>query len=329
MEKFIQKVTTCLLRSNQFTVEQLEIVKATMAEIGRDYTIECAKNEVVTKDYFKPAGYEEFFADKIMCGMSDNTINMYKYAIDRFLLKVSKPIDKISSEDVALYLYTKRKQDGSSERYANNLRRYLSSFFTWLFTHEYIKKNPILNVKAIKEPVRSGDTLTTEQFEMLMRNAIRQRDKAILAVMAGSGLRRQEVCDMKLSDLDLEHSKFKIVGKGNKERTCFLTSRAKMELKLYLQQRKDDCEYVFVREWAPHTQLSKTGLGAVIKDIGDRAGMKVHPHMLRHYFADCAHGANIDVLDISRMMGHASISTTQIYIASNTDDLAYKHARIG
>jgi hypothetical protein len=50
MEKFIQKVTTCLLRSNQFTVEQLEIVKATMAEVGRDYTIECAKNEVVTND---------------------------------------------------------------------------------------------------------------------------------------------------------------------------------------------------------------------------------------------------------------------------------------
>jgi site-specific recombinase XerD len=169
-----------------------------------------------------------------------------------------------------------------------------------------------------------------QSIELLnaVEGAYKERDYAIITLFLNCGLRVSEMAGLNYTDIRSDNT-VRILGKGNKERVCFLTSRAKMELKLYLQQREDDCEYVFVREWAPHTQLSKTGLGAVIKDIGDRAGMKVHPHMLRHYFADCAHGANIDVLDISRMMGHASISKTQIYIASNTEDLAYKHARIG
>ena len=328
MDKLIDAVVLNLSKTGKFDSEALMTVRFVLNETLSNYEIKERKNELVEVDVLKPRGYEEFFADKIMCGTSPNTIKMYKYTVDKFLLKLHKPLERITGDDIAMYIYSKRVNENASERYSNNIRRFLSSFFSWLHTHEYIPKNPMLHVKAVKEPYRKGDTLTCEQFELLMKNAVRQRDRAILAVMGGSGLRRQELCDMLLKDLDLEHNKFIVIGKGNKERTCFLTSRAKMELKLYLAERKDDDSHVFVREWSPHKELTKTGLGAIIKRIGEDAGLEVHPHMLRHYFADCAHEADIDVVDIARMMGHASISTTQIYIANNVEDLAMKHHRL-
>lgn len=328
MEKIIDAVLLRLSKTEKFDTEKLMLVRYALADVLSGYSVTGRENEVVPGDLFNPPGYQEFFVDKIMQGMSKKTLDMYKYCIDRFLAKMHKPIDKITGEDIALYLYSKRVTDHASERYANNLRKYLSTFFRWLFEHEYIPKNPMIHVNPIKVPSRVKKPLTIEQFEMLMKNATAQRDRAMLAVMAGSGLRREEVRGMKRSDLDLENNRFTIIGKGNKERVCFLTSRAKMELRLYLQERNDDSDYVFVRARFPHDQLSVKGINFIIGQIGQRAGLKVHPHMLRHYFAGCAHDANIDVVDIARMMGHASISTTQIYIASNTEDLAYKHSRM-
>ena len=328
MEKIIDAVMLRLSKTEKFDTEKLMVVRFALAEVLNNYKLTEIKNEVAPADLLNPPGYQEFFVDKIMQGMSKKTIDMYKYCIDRFLAKMHKPIERITGDDIALYLYSKRTTEKASERYTNNLRRYLSTFFRWLFEHEYIAKNPMIHVKPVKVPARVKHQLTVEEFEMLMKNTATQRDRAMFAVMAGSGLRRGEVCDMKRSNLDLENNRFTIVGKGNKERTCFLTSRAKMELRLYLQSRDDDSDYVFVRSRFPHDQLSVQGINYIIGQTGKRAGLQVHPHMLRHYFAGCAHDANIDVVDIARMMGHASISTTQIYIASDPDDLAYKHRRL-
>lgn len=327
MDKFLQAIVARLLKTNAFSITQIEQIKLVIAEVGQGFTLEDAKNELVTQDLMHPPGYEEYFANKIMQGMSVNTINMYKYQVDRFLLAVQKKLSDITSQDIALYLFKKRANGEISEVSANNARRCLLAFFVWLFNNGYMSKNIAVNVSPIKEPYRKADTMNAEEFEKLMSACKCQRDRALIAVTAGSGIRRGEISGLLRKDVDMQHGEFNVIGKGNKERTCFLTPRAKHELEQYLKTRDDDSPYLFVSQ-RTHKQLSPRGINFITKEIGKRAGIAFHTHMLRHYFADTAHEADIDVLDIARMLGHSSVNTTQIYINQNTADLAYKHQRI-
>ena len=145
-----------------------------------------------------------------------------------------------------------------------------------------------------------------------------QRDRALLAVIAGSGIRNGEACTMLRNRLDLEGKRFYVTGKGNKERVCFLTPRAKYELKKYLNMRTDDSPYVFVSLNKNHSQIHTHCIEAVLRKAGEKVGIHAYPHKLRHFFADNAHEAGIDVLDISRMLGHESVSTTEIYTHIDT-----------
>ena len=328
MEQVIDAIMVRLSTTNSLSVQQMEVVKYAVTDVLKDYEITPQKNQLVCKDVLTPPGYKEFFVDKIMQGLSDKSINQYKFQIDSFLRTVQKKIDEISSEDISMYIYNKKMVDHATTRYQNHIRNCLSSFFGWLSDHEYIRKNPIRNVKTIKEKkvIKSG--ITSEELEKLMDATDNQRDKAIVAVLAGSGIRRAELCGMTLSELDLQAKRFKVCGKGNAERYCFLTPRAKYELERYLAERPSDSPYVFVSLRSPHDKLQPSSINRLMTKLGEKAGVQNHTHKLRHFFADNAHEAGLDVLDISRMMGHASVSTTQIYISQNIEDLAVKHSRI-
>ena len=328
MEQVIDAIMVRLSTTNSLSVQQMEVIKYAVTDVLKDYTITPQKNQLVCKDVLTPPGYKEFFVDKIMQGLSDKSINQYKFQVDTFLRTVHKKIDDISSEDISIYIYNKKVNDHVSTCYQNNVRCCLSSFFGWMHDHGYIKKNPIRNVKAIKEKKVIKTGITSEELEKLMDAANTQRDKAIVAVLAGSGIRRSELCGMKLADLDLQAKRFKVCGKGNKERFCFLTPRAKYELERYLAERPSDSPYVFVSLRSPHDQLQPTSINRLMTKLGEKAGVQNHTHKLRHYFADNAHEAGLDVLDIARLMGHASIDTTRIYISQNVEDLAVKHSRI-
>ena len=130
------------------------------------------------------------------------------------------------------------------------------------------------------------------------------------------------------SRLDLENKRFYVTGKVNKERVCFLTPRAKYELKKYLDTRTDDSPYVFVTRNKNHQQIHPHCIQAVLRKAGSKVGIHAYPHKLRHFFVDNAHEAGNDVLDISRMLGHESVETTKIYMSLNTDDLAHKHNKL-
>ena len=328
MEQFLDAIMLRLNQSQKLSIMDMQLVKHAVMEVLRDYEVTPLKNQIVTSDIFCPKGYKEFFVDKIMQGLSDQSIKQYKFQVDGFLHAVCKDISVITAEDISLYIYNKRVADNSSTTYQNHIRCCLSSFFGWLYDHEYIAKNPMKNIKTIKEKQVVKTGLTEEEFEKLMNAADTQRDRAILAVLAGSGVRRSELCGMTMDTLDMRNKRFKVLGKGNKERICFLTSRAKFELQKYLDMRQDDCKFVFVTERRPYRQIEPCSLTRLITKIGERSGVDSYTHKLRHFFADSAHDAGLDVLDIARMMGHASINTTNIYISRNVDDLAQKHARI-
>lgn len=328
MTQFTDLVLTRLDATGVFTQQQLSIIKANVQALADSFDMKPKGNQVVPYDYLQPDGYKAYLVIKKTEGLSDKSLKAYKFAIDHFLLAVMKPLDKIVPTDIQLYLYKKQTADGNQVSSVNNIRRYLSSFFGWLYDGHWIEENPMKQVKAVKGLKKVYKPITAEQFELMMEKTESPRDRAVLAVLAGSGIRVGEACTMRLDQLDLQNRRFRVRGKGNKERICFLTPRAKCELQRYLNTRKDDSPYVFVTERSPKRKVATSTIQGIFKRLTQELGFNVHPHKLRHFFADNAHEAGIDVLDISRMLGHESVDTTKIYMSINADDLAYKHARL-
>lgn len=328
MEQFIDSVLIRMDQTHSFSQQQIGLVRDIVSDLCSYYEIKLKGNAIVSQDVLMPEGYKAFLIIKKTEGLSDRSLAQYKHVLDRFLLHVMKPLENITATDIQLYLYKKQSIDGNNVTSANNVRRILSVFFTWLFNTHWIPDNPILSVKTVKGLKKAYDPISSEQFEMIMNKITNQRDRALIAVMAGSGIRNGEACSMRLDRLDMDHRRFYVLGKGNKERLCFLTPRARVELEKYLRTRDDDFPNVFVSQRKPTKAISTACLNRIFKNLSIELGFRVYPHKLRHFFADNAHAAGIDVLDISRMLGHESIDTTKIYLTSNADDLAFKHTKI-
>lgn len=328
MEQFIDSVLIRLDQTHSFSQQDITLIRDILRDISSRYDITPKGNEIVSENVLMPEGYKAFLIIKKTEGLSDRTLNYYRYTIDRFLLAVMKPLNSITVTDIQLYLYKKQSIDGNNVTSVNNIRRTLSAFFAWLFNTHWIADNPMHNIKPIKGLKKAYEPLTSEQFELIMTKLSDQRDRALIAVLAGSGIRNGEARSMLLNRMDIEHKRFYVHGKGNKERLCFLTPRAKIELKKYLDVRTDDAPFVFVSKRKPFRQISSRTIEGLFQNLSSELGFRVFPHKLRHFFADNAHEAGIDVLDISRMLGHESIDTTKIYLTANADDLAFKHSRI-
>ena len=314
--------------TNHFSAQQLTTVRESLRAVGELYDIKPKGNEVMNYDILRPEGYKAYLVIKKAEGLSNRSIEQYKLILDLFLLSMRKPLDKITTTDIQLYLHHKQAEDNNQVTSVNNIRRILGTFFNWLYQTHWIPENPMFYVKPIRGLKKVYEPISPEQFEQIMGKIENQRDRALLAVIAGSGIRNGEACTMLRSRLDLEGKRFYVTGKGNKERGCFPTPRAKYELKKYLDTRTDDSPYVFVSLNKNHSQIHTHCIEAVLRKAGEKAGIHAYPHKLRHFFADNAHEAGIDVLDISRMLGHESVETTKIYMSLNTDDLAHKHNKL-
>lgn len=327
-EQFVDSVLIRLDATNTFTTQQLTIIRDAVREVADTFEIKPKDGQIIPYNYLQPDGYKAYFVIKKTEGLSDKSIKQYRHAVDHFLLNVMKPLEEITQTDIQLYLHKKQSEDGNQVSSVNNIRCYLSSFFGWLYNEKWIPDNPMKNIKTIKGLKKAYEPISAEQFELIMSKLKCQRDRAIVALLAGSGIRVGEASTMRLDRLDLHGKKFFVTGKGNKERVCFLTPRAKVELSEYLKTRTDDSPYVFATRSAPYRQLKTGAIERIFKEVSMALGFRVYPHKLRHFFADNAHEAGIDVLDISRMLGHESVDTTKIYMTSYTDDLAFKHTRL-
>lgn len=327
-EQFTDAVLIRLDTTSSFSAQQLTLIRDAIMEMADRYEITPKGNELVSYDCLQPEGYKAYLVIKKAEGLSDNSIKAYKHVIDRFLIAVMKPLENITTTDVQLYLYKKQNADMNQTTSVNNHRRILSGFFGWLYNGGWIQENPMRNVKPVKGLKKAYEPITSEQFELLMGKLSNARDRAIIAVIAGSGIRIGEACTMRLNRLDLEGRRFYVTGKGSKERLCFLTPRALYELKKYLKTRADDSPWVFVSRRAPHGKIRPSAVQHLLNGVSEEIGVRIYPHKLRHFFADNAHEAGLDILDISRLLGHESVDTTKIYLTSNVDDLAHKHMKL-
>ena len=257
-------------------------------------------------------------------GKSPNTIRMYSYYVGRYL----EWGGKLSSRSALRFLAKLRRQ-GYSNKSLNLVVQALRSYFRFEGYDEEAEK-----LKPPKVPRSLPKALTREEVRKLLSviPPTRKRDRLIFLLLYGAGLRVSELCNLKKSDVDFERSLIVVRGgKGAKDRVVPIPGFLLEEIKSYLETRDDDSEYLIVEEGRREKdRISPKTVWYLLKKYGERAGVKVTPHMLRHSFATHMLENGVDIRAIQELLGHSNLSTTQIYTKVTVEHLrkAQEKARL-
>lgn len=270
---------------------------------------------------------KRYIMSKTIQGCTKRTIMAYKNEIMMFARFTNKPFTEITSEDVKYYLATRRVRDKVSKTTAGNSWRCLSAFYAWLTKEEIIDKNIMLRVESIKREKKKKKAFTEEDIEKIRDGCKNDRDRCLIEVMLSTWCRVTELSQMKISDIKQDGSMV-VFGKGEKERTVYLNAKAKYQIQKYLESRKDDKEWLFVSLDKPFERLHTSGIEIVTREIGKRVKVNnCHPHRFRRTGATFALRNGMKVEDVSRILGHESIATTQIYLDIDDKEVQINHEK--
>ncbi|CAD5244642.1 site-specific tyrosine recombinase/integron integrase [Thermococcus camini] len=271
-----------------------------------------------------PGVLEEYETYLDLEGKSPNTIRMYSYYVRRYL----EWGGKLNSRSALRFLARLRKE-GYSNRSLNLVVQALRSYFRFEGYDEEAEK-----LKPPKVPRSLPKALTRDEVKRLL-SAIpptRKRDRLIVLLLYGAGLRVSELCNLKRRDVDLERSTIVVRGgKGAKDRVIPIPEFLAREIRAYLETRSDDSEYLIVEERRREKdRLSTKTVWYLLKRYGVRAGVEVTPHRLRHSFATHMLENGVDIRAIQELLGHSNLSTTQIYTRVTVEHLrkAQEKARL-
>lgn len=266
---------------------------------------------------------------KIERGLSKNTIANYTFDIERLCLFLSEntivasPI-KISEETIQQFIYAISSQVNA--RSQARIISGLKSFFSYLIFEDYRVDNPLELIDSPKTGRKLPDTLSLEEIDALI-NAIDlssnegERNRAMLEMLYGCGLRVSELVALKISDLFFEEGFVKITGKGNKQRFVPIGSSTqkyilmyKENIRVHLNIKKEFGDTLFLNRRG--SQLTRAMIFTIIKDLAVKIKLnkKISPHTFRHSFATHLLENGADLRSIQLMLGHESITTTEIYL---------------
>lgn len=270
--------------------------------------------------------------------MSPNTVTSYCSDIQKFLSASKVSADKVQPEDILQYLSSSRKV---SERSQARLLSALRSFYDWMQIEGYMSENPCDRVEMPKLGVYLPSVLSEEEVEALINSVdcsdwMGFRDKAILEVLYGCGLRVSEAVGLRISGLYLDEGFIRIIGKGNKERLVPLGELACNAVREYLDVRplpgdSESSDLLFLNRFGK--SFSRVSMFKLIKKQALVAGInkEISPHTLRHSFATHLVENGADLRVVQEMLGHESITTTEIYTHIETstwhEDIINFHPR--
>lgn len=285
------------------------------------------KHNTVTVDYETRNNefVKEFLRNKKLKGLSIKSIDYYNRELKVFLEYSTMLVLDYSPEDIRDYLLFRKELNNCSNVTLNNIRRTLSSFYKFLEIEEYLVRNPLKAVGALKEPKRIKKPFSDEEIEK-MRKVLNDdydyRDIAIFELLLSSGVRVSELCSVNIEDIDWNTRSFHVIGKGDKERICYFGAKAKLALEEYLTVRSNDNPALFVQINAPHTRLGVTGLATMLRDMGRYAGVdNVHPHRFRRTLASKLNRREVPLDQIQQILGHSNINTTLLYISVDQESV--------
>ena len=271
---------------------------------------------------------EEFLSAKQVEGCSARSINYYSSTLDNLIKTLQKPFNQIETEDLRVYLSEYQKKNNASKQTIDNIRRILSSFFTWLEDEDYILKSPVRRIHKIKIMKQVKETYSDEALERLRDNCKTIRDLALIDMLASTGMRVGELVKLNRVDVDFVNRECVVLGKGSKERVVYFDARTKLHLQNYLNSRTDDNEALFVSLLEPHNRLEIAGIEIMLRKLGRGLEInKVHPHKFRRTLATRAIDKGMPIEQVQKLLGHQKIDTTMEYAIVDQQNVKNSHKK--
>lgn len=269
-----------------------------------------------------------FISSKKVEGCSDKTLRYYRVTIAKMLTSVNIGVTHITTDVLRGYLANYEQESDCSKANIDNIRRILSSFFSWLEDENYILKSPVRRIHRIRTAKLVKETYSDEALEIMRDNCENIRDLAIIDMLASTGIRVGELVRLNIEDVDFENRECVVLGKGNKERPVYFDARTKIHLKNYILSRDDDNPALFVSLLEPHDRLEISGVEVRLRKLGRMLEMpKVHPHKFRRTLATRAIDKGMPVEQVQLLLGHSKIETTMEYAMVNQNNVKLSHRR--
>ncbi len=270
----------------------------------------------------------KFIEAKRIEGCSEKTLNYYRNTIEEMLKSTDMGVTHIMTEDLRNYLTTYQTKCNVSRVTVDNVRRILSSFFSWLEDEDYILKSPVRRIHKVKTPSSIKDTYTDEALETMRDSCTELRDLALIDILASTGMRVGELVLLNKADINFNERECIVLGKGNKERIVYFDARTKIHLQNYLNSRNDNNKALFVSLRKPYDRLTIGGIESRIRQIGKQLGMeKVHPHKFRRTLATQAIDKGMPIEQLQHLLGHKRIDTTLQYAMVKESNVKIAHKK--
>ena len=286
------------------------------------------KQNTKISEYSNEELIRRFISAKEIEGCSYRTTKYYKSTLLMLNSTMNKSITHMTTDDLRTYLSDYQKINNCSKASVDNIRRNLSSFFSWLEEENYILKSPMKRIHKIKTDKIIKDTYSDETLELLRDNCNCLRDLAIIDMLASTGMRVGELVKLNINDIDFENRECIVFGKGNKERPVYFDARTKIHLKNYLNSRNDSNQALFVSLDEPHNRLNISGVEIRLRQLGRKLGInKVHPHKFRRTMATKAIDKGMPIEQVQTLLGHSQIDTTMHYAMVNQNNVRESHRK--
>ncbi len=287
-----------------------------------------AENESKTEEIPNVEYLKMFIDAKQIEGCSERTLQYYRVTIEHMLGSIETPIRKITTDEIRGYLVDYQKVNNCSKVTVDNVRRNMSSFFSWLEEEDYILKSPMRRIHKIKTKQPVKETITDEMIEKLRDNCTCVRDLAMIDLLYSTGIRVGELVGLNISDIDFEERECIVFGKGDKERRVYFDAKAKLHLQEYIESRTDDNPALFVTLDAPHARLKISGVEIRVRELGRKLNIdKIHPHKFRRTMATRAIDKGMPIEQVQKILGHSQIDTTMQYAIVNQNNVKVSHRR--
>lgn len=285
---------------------------------------------------------KRFLLAKTVKGCTPQTLEYYRSALKFVFDYIGKTVDDITSDDIRIYSVMRMRRDGITAVTADNELRILRSFYGYLQQEEILLKNPMTKIERIKAPKVKKEAFTDMEIEKIRLQAIETgpRETMIVETLLSTGARVAELAQVKLCNI--EGKRMLVHGKGQKDRYVYLNAKAELAMGRYLKTRNDDNPYLIPgcvmekgeqkigrpAERNRYGHIGKGGIETIVRDIAEGAGVtKGNPHKYRRTCATMALRRGMPIEQVSKMLGHESIETTQIYLDLSEEDLKAAHRR--
>lgn len=336
------------LFSEYTEIDDVMLQKLTIL-IGK-YNIEEIKSELIIYDQENDeALIQRFYINKKVQGLSERTLNYYLKELRKWSTRLGKGFMNVSADDIKIALAKRQLYDTVSNVTIQNEMRVISTFYTWLHNEEIVRVNPMSKIKFIKVPKVQKEAFEEMEIERMRSILKTSKDKAVFEILLSTGCRVSELVGIKISEI--KGDKMIVHGKGSKDRTVYLNARALLALEHYLADRKDKSIWLFPRmisitelkdrkrrgeyaNWYKNPKLvnesehaDKSTIECQIRKLGKKVGVKAYPHKFRRTCATWALRKGMPIMMVSKMLGHESVETTQIYLDISDEELETSHRK--